>query len=799
VRRENVLENRRGYAVYSASGIASAPTALLTYLKRIIAHQGTTLSYDNGSGTFAAYSGSYTAPTSSKVRAIEARSNLYLTTDAGVKALTDLAGTAARLTGLPRALDPSYALNAAVTGFLAASAQCAYRCVITRTDANSNTLYSYPSSRLVAYNTAVTTKNVDLRVDLPSEVTTTDVIQFYRSAQIAGTSSDLAGDEMALVYQVSPTSTDITNKYLSFTDSITDSLRGAALYTNSSQEGIAQGNDRPPLCKDLALYKSNFLFFANTSTKQRLNFSMVGTSGLSGKTLTLGGVSYAFAGAENTATGTAAVSATGVVATDIDLTARSLCRVINRYASNTTVYAYYVSSSDDLPGKILIEERGVGASAFTLQASDTTIQAMFFPPPPVGTTNSLSASSNSVQKNGLYFSKTQQPEHVPALNYVLVGPANTEILRIAPLRDSLIIIKEEGVYRLTGDTVQNFSVQPLDLTVYCKSADSVAVLANQIFMLTNQGIVAISDNGVQIVSREIEPEILPLLSYANVDDYTFGVGYESDRTYLLSTVTESDDTAPTQTFVYNIFTRTWTRYTFGFTSAIVEPATDKLFFTKSAVTAVYRERKDFADTDYADPDVSITLASIVGRVVVFTLATDTPAAGWAISQGSSDIIIDSVETSGTTHTATLRFTPPATWTTGAATLLPGISMVAVYDTWSGGQPGILKRVRQMSVLTDNIGDNSSNTSLILTFKSGFDGSTDEIALDSSASRWGQSQWGMFDWGGVSDIFAYSTYLPANKQTCRILNPGLKHANANEKVSINGISLTYDFIKEKVSR
>ena len=397
IRRENVIENRRGYNEYGS--LSNTPTQLFVYNKKVLALNSTTMSYDNGSGTFANYSGTYSPPSSAKMRAVEAVSNLYVTTSLGVKAFTDLSGTAARLSGAPRSLDPSYALNAAGAGFLAASYQCAYRCVIQRTDANGNVLFGYPSTRLVVYNTAGTSKNVDLTLYLPAEVTTSDVIQFYRTTQVSGTASDTSGDEMYLVYQVNPTSTDITNKYITFTDSITDALQGATLYTSPSQEGIAQANDRPPLSKDLGLYKSSYMFYANTSTKQRLFFTLVGTSGLNGNYITLGGLNYTFnsaAGSENAATRVVQVGAaagpTGVAAVDIDYTARSLVRVINRAASNTTIYAYYLSGSEELPGQIMIEEVGIGASAFTILSQNTTIQPMFFPAPPVGTADAKSTS-----------------------------------------------------------------------------------------------------------------------------------------------------------------------------------------------------------------------------------------------------------------------------------------------------------------------------------------------------------------------------------------------------------------------
>jgi hypothetical protein len=341
------------------------------------------LSYDNGSGTFADYSGSYSAPTGARMRFVEAFSNLYATTSSGVKVFSDITGTAGRLAGAPRALDPSYTLTGA-SGFLSTGNQCAYRCTIQRTDTNSNIVTGYPSQRLWVTNSAGGSRNVILTVYLPSEAKAGDVLQFFRTAQVVGTTDDISADEMGLVYQYELIAGDISTGNIVFTDSVTDALRGATLYTSPSQEGIQQANDRPPLTKDLALYKSNYMLYANAQTKQRLSVTLVGTASLSGKTITLGGVTYNFGATEIISGGGSPqvlVSATGVAAVDIDLTARSLVRVINRYTLNTTIYAYYLSGPSDLPGQIMIEEKGVGASAFTLQASDTAVSGMFFPAP----------------------------------------------------------------------------------------------------------------------------------------------------------------------------------------------------------------------------------------------------------------------------------------------------------------------------------------------------------------------------------------------------------------------------------
>jgi len=751
IRRENVLENRRGYATYGT--LAATPSQLLTYNNTVISHHGTTLSYDNGSGTFADYSGSYTAPTGYKMRSVEATGNLYITTSAGVKVLTDVVGTAARSAGAPRALDPSYTLTG-VAGFLANTSQCAYRVVVKRTDANSNVLIGYPSQRLWITNAAGGARNVILTIYIPSEAIAGDVIQVYRTdAYTAAATPDASGDEMKLAYQQTLTSSDISTGNIVVTDSIIDSLLGATLYTSPSQEGISQGNDTPPLCKDVTLYKSQFMFYANTETRHRMFLTLVGVSSLSAKTITLAGTTYNFGATEIVSGGgspQAKAFSTGVIASDIDETARSLVRVINRYASNTSIYAYYISNAEDTPGKILLESRTLGSSAFTLNASDSAIAAMFDELLPVNPSTSIRfTSSNDVKANYLFHSKAQQSEHVPALNYIPVGPSNRAILRIVALRDSLIIIKEEGVYRLTGDNPQSFSIIPLDLTVFCKSKNSVAVLANQVFMLSNQGVVSISDTGVQVMSREIEPNITPLLTFSSLDTYTYGCAYESERSYLLSTMSTSSDTAPVQIYVFNIFTRSWTKWTYAFTTAVVNPSVDKLFLSKSSDVKVYRERKDFASTDHADPDYPITIVSVSGTTVVFSISGATPEVGWVISQAATPIPITDVATSGANYSVTLPYAAPSSWAAGAAIILPGIKLEVELAAWHGGAPGLLKQISIFKVLGDPISENNDASEVVSTFKTNLDANEEEQPINTGSQGWGDP-WGVFGWGGMPD-------------------------------------------------
>ncbi len=866
IRRENIAEPRRGHKLYTTT--SDAPKKLMGYQNKILVHRGTTISYDNGSGTFADYSGSYSAPTGLKMRFVDAFSNLYFTTSLGVKVFSDITGTAARLAGAPRALDPSFTLTGA-TGFLATAFQCAYRCVIKRTDSQSNLTTGYPSQRLWVTNTAGAGRNVILTTYLPSECIATDVLQFYRTAQIAGTTSDDSGDEMGLVYQYELTAADITAGNVVFTDSVTDSLRGATLYTSPSQEGIGQANDRPPLAKDLCLYKSNYMLYANTQTKQRLSFTLVGAAGLgfattgdthtnttldnvvsvlnlaigwkvegtniaasttisnivgstvtlsqaatgttvggavrfyTNKTLTFAGSTYNFGSSEiisGAGSPQVLVSVTGVAAADIDLTARSFVRVVNRYASNTVAYAYYLSGPGDLPGQILTEEKGVGASAFTIATNSSVISGMFFPAAPVTPATSVkSASSNSVQKNAIFYSKSQQGEHVPPLNFLPVGPASKNILRVIGLRDSAIIIKEEGIYRLTGETPQSFSIVPVDLTVRCVAAESVVALSNQVIMLSNQGVVSISEGGVEVISHEIEPELIPLLPVTALPDYTTGCAYESERSYFLSTITQSSDTVANQTLVFNTQTKTWVKHTYPIETAIVEPSTDKLYFAKPTVTKLYIERKDFADTDFADPESSITITALSGTTCDFTISSVTPDVGWAILQGTTALNIETLTIIPGGYRAVLADDPPASWVIGAATIFPSVGADFEYHGWTGqGQPDLLKQCSGVAILTDDVSGANSVSSLVATFSSNFDPEKEEVTITQPGQGWGGS-WGSSPWGGSGDDFGYPTYVPRNKNYCTRLYVGVKHKNAREKLSVAGIAFSFNTASDRLGR
>lgn len=293
-------------------------------------------------------------------------------------------------------------------------------------------------------------------------------------------------------------------------------------------------------------------------------------------------------------------------AQQLEQAAKSLAKVIT--SEDTYVNVFYMSSYNDVPGQLMFETKLTTGYQFWVNSNAA---ASTFNPTLDNVTATV-ISSNEVRPNRIYYSKYQQPDAVPLVNYLDVGAKDREIKRIMPLRDSLFILKEDGIYKLTGDTAtggtNNFTVAEFDFSVQILAPDTAVVLNNQIYALATQGVVSISDTVVTIISRPIENQILQIVkSGTNYKTLSFGIPYESDRSYLLSTVSNSNDEVCTQIFRYNTFTNTWTKWLMSKECGIVNFADDKLYLGATDLTLVERERKQLSRLDYADREYSVSI------------------------------------------------------------------------------------------------------------------------------------------------------------------------------------------------
>lgn len=359
------------------------------------------------------------------------------------------------------------------------------------------------------------------------------------------------------------------------------------------------------------------------------------------------------------------------VGQQVDQASQSIVRIINGN-SNELIYAYYLSSFNDVPGQIFFESRETTGTKFYLVADSQATAEEFNPTLGVvdtgtvatgvntvtvtaaahglvngdsiivydaTTTPALSgeyiisgvtlntfnlnatvtiagnisfsltnvSADNEITPNRVYYSKYQQPEAVPLVNYIDIGPKDKKIQRIIPLREAVYVFKEEGIYRLTGESAP-FVVVPFDNSVTMTAPDTGVVLNNQVYCLSTQGVISVNDGGVSVISRPIEDKLLmvsrPGYAYKTA---SFAVSYESDRAFLLWTVTDVEDEVATQCFRYNSFTQTWTRWDKSATCGLVNFTDDKMYLGAGDENFIDIERKNLDRTDKCDRQFDLSI------------------------------------------------------------------------------------------------------------------------------------------------------------------------------------------------
>lgn len=801
ISRLNIVEPRRGFD-FLAYDPSAEVKKLVFYNSGLFAHYGTTFGYGGTTSgpTAWASKGTVDTPTyATSIRTAAISNNLYITNSTGISKL-DSTSNNVYAAGMPKGtlIDANGSPTTSGTAVLS-NKSVAYRYLVARKDANNNVVSGGVSSRYVVTVGASGPYDIPLKVYIPSGLTANEhYVQVYRTANATGTPND----EMQLIYETPVTDGTggsqnmISNGYFTFTDIVPDDLLGAALYTSPSQQGIVNDNAQPPLARDIAEYK-NHLFFADVTGKYRQTITLIacGGSGLVvNDTLTLvqGATTETYT-AKATATVASKEFAVDVVtaslSTRIDSTARSLVSVINQQSSGK-FYAYLLSDgSDGLPGKIMIEERTNTGTAFTIASSNSVAWN-----PSIST---AVTATNDDYKNGLMYSKQGIPEAVPLKNIIRIGSSDDRIKRIVALRDGLFIFKEkDGVYVLRGENEASFSVSLLDGTAKVKSSDSLAVVNNLIYGLFDAGICEVSDSGVSVVGLPIKDKILNLFGTAltAVQSYAFGVGYEVDGKYILSLPSANNDTDCDQQFVFDVYGRTWCRWTLGMRSAGVDPSTGKLYYGQNAVAKIKVERKEYDYTDYADYGALCTISSYSGTTVYID-NTSGMSVGDLLVQGDASAYIESIDLGA----GSVEVDSTQTWTTGTATVdhLKAIYTKVEWNAEFAGNPAGYKQFYEISLLFKQ----GFQKAATVYFYSDVNPGEASISLTSSSGNgaWGEFTWGDEVFGGETTKEPTRLGVPRSVARCNQLSVRFESRVAYSDFQLNGVALVFNPTSTRTAR
>jgi hypothetical protein len=426
-------------------------------------------------------------------------------------------------------------------------------------------------------------------------------------------------------------------------------------------------------------------------------------------------------------------------------------------------------------------------------------------------------SSQSGRVNTLYRSKIEQPDAVPFLNFDPVGSEESPILRILKLRDSLIILKEEGVWKLTGETETDFVTKELDPSVKVLAPDAAVVLNNSVYCMSNQGVVKINESGTAIMSRPIEDELDRIQVLPNFS-LSFAISYEQEKRYILATPETASDTFPKLLWVWNYITKAWTRWKKNVNAGIVLFDTDELFLGHAEDTFVLKERKALSSEDYIDETLTnFTVISsdttvdedgntVSRSVIVYTYANATLSPGWLFEHNSQEAIITEVEfISGQSFRVTLdrliSFVgtsaggfwgllglighfgglPGVGGGAGTADLSISIPSKVHWASESAQQPQLLKQYSFAQIAME---DNDAKKH-DLSFFSDYVSTQEKVANITT--------------GNGANSTAVRTAIPKNYQKCRFLDVIYEHSRAKERFRILHLALSTRMISDKTTR
>ncbi len=491
----------------------------------------------------------------------------------------------------------------------------------------------------------------------------------------------------------------------------------------------------------------------------------------------------------------------------IDTTARALVRAINRDTSSV-VYANYVSGTADVPGQMLFQSQGFTDPIYVATSSSTTSLAFSPVPPTSFAAGTQVYSTNSTLPGAFFASKYKEPEAVPLIYKFPVGSDAKRILRIVALRDSVVIVKEDGVFRMTGDNPSNFAITILDETVICVAKNSVKVLNNQAAFLSNQGVCLVTESSVQIVSRELNDAIQPILGQSGLSAQTSAIAYETEFLYLLTT-TEPNTTTASTVYAYNVLTGSWSNWDTLFTQGIIGPSDVCYYF--GTANDIMRERKKQTKLDYVGQNYTTTLATLASNGLSGTLNISgrIPQEGDILVK--SDVVnwITSASLiSGTTYAITLAYKSNLA-ASDTPTLYAGYIKTIKFSPYHAGLVGREKFFAQMII---HLRDKSITKAYIYFANNNFSGS--EITTwspeggASGGLGWGQFPWGYEEWGQESGININIGTGPA--PTIRVLVPSfaargayiqpvIECRNATDVLNIQSVSFAVRAYGERQSR
>lgn len=642
-----------------------------------------------------------------------------------------------------------------------------------------------------------------IQASLPSVAVAGDFVQLYRSVFTSDSSVDPT-DELYQCAEIELQGGDIASGVCLITDQTPQSILSNPLYSNpTTGEGADQINLQPPLYRDVANFDSR-TFYANTTGLHSLNLEMLGVGAANGiqdgDTITVADslhtLTLTFKNAPSTGLEVQIVSS-GLASQNIAATTTNLIQTffvaVGPFGSNYP-WAMYSASQDNnsdngaatgIPGKILVARTDYLDDPLKITVSR-----------PATWTPALSATvptltTNARVPNQLVYSKDQEAESVPPVNFLTIGAKNYAIARIVALQQGLIIFKQgDGVWSLTGSggsyTVLRISTANIIAPDCCGAGSDFA------WALTDQGPSVMRFTPVGSVgakSRSIETVIRELV--AEFPDEVFGdsffVNYEIERRvmFYLPTGTQSNGDVQLTNYCYNTATDSWTTLD-GAYSGIVT-STHFLWLGQydaiaNAQNVITKERKTNTQLDKADISYtsSITAVNVGGDPLVIMLGVGTARPGDGISQGIWATKIAALRPDIGPNTVQVFEAIP--WSVAACTLYIAYPVEVQFQP--SGDPIAAKKLTRMS-LVYKPGEFANYFGNVTIFT---DAIQAELCIPSPSLGFGSTPFGAGPFGNPSLMVKDTNPIAASHVSAAQFFPGFRTQEVWLKFKLQGVGM-----------
>lgn len=245
--------------------------------------------------------------------------------------------------------------------------------------------------------------------------------------------------------------------------------------------------------------------------------------------------------------------------------------------------------------------------------------------------------------NRIHFSKPFEFEAFPTDDYVDIGASDKGIIAMRVTRETLWVFKEDGLFRITGEDVDQFDWDRLDATVVAVTPECVLPFAESIVAWTTRGVFLISESTFELISGDVDSTLQDILASEATSgtvldgriDEAFMVVDEREgivRLHLPGTskTNQAANLGCGEAFVYVVKTRKWFRWVWAnaadkrveykpFLHGVLEPTTRRVMYVDGYSAAgegrLWKERSTadaelFVDEDYVGGQLAVERRAI---------------------------------------------------------------------------------------------------------------------------------------------------------------------------------------------